>query len=947
MTRADESARLPAAAKWVMLIYFLSGVCSLMDEVVWVRLLKLTLGNTVYATTVVVSVFMGGLALGAWCMSRYADRIARRLHWYAVLETIATASALAVPWLLALADRVYVWFFRAHHPAHGTLLFVQVLLSAAIILVPSITMGSTLPLLARFVTGLERESGRLVGRLYALNTMGAACGCFLAGFLLIRAIGVMGTLSAAAALHLVVAAAGWRLSRRRIDETEPEPVAPSGVAAPAASFPVSFPLLAAAFFLSGFVSIGYEIGWFRSVVFLLGGDTYVFTSVLTVYLLGNVVGAAIGSRLVPRLANPAAAFAVTLALLGLSGALYFPLLVVWTERWAAPLGRGMTWVAAHSPLAAALVKPLGHSLGLFLLPSALMGVGFPIALQAWAARVHRVGRSTGAAYAANTIGAVLGGVVTGFVLIPALGMQRSVMLLGLVLVLVAAALYLTAQPRPLPRRRWLVALTPVVLVTLAMLTTADRLLALIEASPWLKDELQTVSVREGVTATVTVHRDETQQTLHLYSSGHSIAGDTFALRGDQKALGHFGVLLNPTAREVLSVGFGSGETTKCLSDHGLDRIDCVEVAPEVVRSSLEYFRHLNLADRLDEEVELIFMDAKNFVHLTDRSYDVVVNDSIHPRDFAENASLYGKEYFEAIRRRLNPGGLMVSWLPTYHMSARDFDSILGTLMDAFPHVSLWYLIQNPAPLVVLVASEGPQRYAPAAIDDAIAQPAIGESLAVIGIHDAIDLLNCYMGDERELRPIVRDYAVNSDYTPFIEFSTEEWTPADEMYQRFVLDIRGESIFDHLDLSGFDDAEAAAWLAEFRGRHRATGLLAQSLVKTNELERLKLITDALGLAPGDLALLRALDGSERTLVGKGQTILETEGADRALGLADVILAIHPESSSAWLIRSTVMHRRGDLPRALFAARKAVEMAPDSDEARDHLAELTAELRSAGG
>src|SRR5512134_904772 len=130
---------------WIALIYFLSGACSLIDEVVWVRLLKLTLGNTVYATTVVVSVFMGGLALGALVMSRYADRIRRRLECYAGLELLVTASALAVPWLLARADGFYVWFYRSQSPSPAALLAVQVLVSAAIILVPSLAMGSTLP----------------------------------------------------------------------------------------------------------------------------------------------------------------------------------------------------------------------------------------------------------------------------------------------------------------------------------------------------------------------------------------------------------------------------------------------------------------------------------------------------------------------------------------------------------------------------------------------------------------------------------------------------------------------------------------------------------------------------------------------------------------------------------------------------------------------------------
>jgi spermidine synthase len=172
-----------ASVNWIMLIYFASGACSLIDEVVWVRLLKLTLGNTVYASSIVVSMFMGGLALGALIMSRYSDRVKEHLRLYALLETLVTISALLLPWALKLADNVYIWFYRTYDPTHGQLLIVQVIISAAILLVPSMIMGSTLPLLGRFVTALENEAGHLVGKLYALNTLGAAAGCFLAGFI--------------------------------------------------------------------------------------------------------------------------------------------------------------------------------------------------------------------------------------------------------------------------------------------------------------------------------------------------------------------------------------------------------------------------------------------------------------------------------------------------------------------------------------------------------------------------------------------------------------------------------------------------------------------------------------------------------------------------------------------------------------------------------------------
>jgi spermidine synthase len=920
-------------------LYFLSGACSLMDQVVWVRLLKLTLGNTVYATTVVVSVFLGGLALGALILSRFADRIERRLEAYAALETVVTVAALAVPWLLARADALYAWFFRTQSPSPPLLLLGQVAVSAAILLVPTVAMGATLPLLARAVAVFEDDSGRRVGRLYAINTLGAATGCFAAGFVMIRTLGVMGTLWAAAAMNLLVVAGALALRSRA------RSVAPSRATARTSAPPASstarggFLVLALAFFASGFASIGYEIAWVRSAVFILGGDTYVFSAILTVYLLGNVAGTAIGTRVVRRVERPAAAFAVTLGLLGASGLLYLPGLLVWAGGPATALEALVKRVGEQAPIAAATLLPLGTALALFLVPALLMGIGFPLALQAWADRVHLVGRATGAAYAANTVGAVLGGIVTGFALIPGLGLARTIAVLAAGLLLIAALLHARASAgRAI--RRWGVSGAAAAIAAAGLLLAGDPLATLVARSPWITPDLETVSIREGVTTTVSVHREPERGTLHMYSSGQSIAGDTFALRGDQKALGHFGGLLHPDARDVLSVGFGSGETTRCMAAHAPQRIDCVEIAPEVVESALEYFPHLNLGPRLAESVNLIYMDAKNYLHLTDRQYDVIVNDSIHPREFAENASLYGKEYFASARARLRPGGLFVSWLPTYHMTAGAFDSILGTLMDVFPHVSLWYLIQNPAPLVVLVASDEPQRFPVAHIETALENPAIRDSLALIGIYDAMDLLNCYMGDETDLRDVIGDYRTNSDDTPYVEFDTAPFDPAPEMYRRYVMDSRSTTIAAHLDLAGLAEPAASAWLARFQARHSAGNHLVRGYSSANELEHLRLFTEGLVLSPGDRALLRAIREVETTLSQKGQRVLAAEGPDRAMSLADLILAIHPQSSAAWLIRSSVLESRGDHVRAVEAARTALAADPESAEARERLARLGA-------
>lgn len=902
----------------------------MIDEVVWVRLLKLTLGNTVYASSIVVSVFMGGLALGALLMARYCDRVQRHLRLYALLETCVTLTALLLPLGLKLADNIYIWFYQAFNPSHTLLLFVQVVISAGILLVPSMLMGSTLPLLGRFITSLERETGHLVGKLYALNTLGAATGCFLAGFIFIGTFGVMGSLYIAAALNLLVAFGGWFLSRfSGLSVTEAEEAvasiepATSGLQATESKFY----LLILAFFMSGLISIGYEILWMRSIVHLLGGVTYVFSAVLTVYLLGNVMGVALGSRLARKLKIPAVGFAVTLSLLGVCGIFYLQTLILWTSDYLPMVNKGLEDIHTWIPVSPYITKPLVQSLFLFLIPTILMGIGFPIALQAWANYMHQVGRTTGTAYGANTIGAVAGGILTGFVLIPWLGLQRSIQVLGLAGLWMAAWLCLSfARKSGLVRRLALVGLA--VIITGYVFTTPkgqfDRIIAMNPELP--KGDL--LYVKEGTTTTVSVHRDVRDGLLKLFSSGQALAGESQGTRCDQKILGHLGVLLRQNTQRALSVGFGSGETTLCLSTHKLEGVYCVEIAREVVETALEFFTHINLGDELDSEINMIYMDAKNYLHLTDSRYDVIMNDSIHPRLFAENASLHTREYFESARDRLNENGLMVCWIPTFDMPVAVLDSILGTMMEVFPHVTIWYPNRYHVNFFWAVGSRQAQQYSPRYIQDELSQAAVHESLSVIDMNNSIDVLAYYICDKRQLSRQITQYHVNSDYSPFVEFCTDFDDPDPVTFNRYILEIRDRSLLDHLDWQGFSEEEKQEWIKEYEKIYDVSTFLLQAYGTQNGLEQLEYCMAGLALLPGQPALLDALEEANKRLYADSVRLIAVGRYYEALVLAQKIFDIDPRSFTGWMIRSGAMMGGGNLEKALIAARRAIRMDPDN-------------------
>lgn len=921
LTRPLALGNHEIGTRWVILIYFCSGVCSLIDEVVWVRLLKLTLGNTVYASSIVVSVFMGGLALGALIMGRYADRVKKPLRLYAILELGATLSALALPAVLGLADRLYPWFFVKFQSSPAALMSIQVIFSAGIVLLPSMVMGSTLPLLGRYVTRLEDRVGRLVGRLYAVNMLGAALGCYLAGFVLIRMIGVMGTLYVAAGFNLLVALGGWVLSRFQEatngDVHQPSTADGPGPGGEYAGERKRF-ILMLAFFVSGLASIGYELIWMRSIVFLLGNYTYVFSAVLTIYLLGNVIGAWIGSRLARRLTRPAAGFGLSLSCLGLLGIVFFPWLKVWN------ILAGMLKLS----MIIGIYAPLFYSVFLFIAPAVLMGIGFPLGLQAWSRYRHEVGRTTATVYGVNTIGAVLGGVAAGFLLIPLLGAQLSITLLGLVCVWLGCGMLLAfGSPKALKQRIHYPAIA-------AGITAAALLLPSDLFENWFLHwrDKQLLAAEEDVTTTVSVYRNQ-KGALTLATSGVVVAGDSREIRSAQKTLGHLGVLMNKNSKDVLSIGFGSGETTACLSMHDLERIDCVEIAPELVRVALRFFGHINLGDRLHEQVNMVYMDGKNYLHLTPRTYDVIINGADIPSQ-PGSAPMFAKEHFVNALGHLNPGGVFITKLHLANITESSFDSILGTFLQVFPHVILWFPTTNPYFFFYLAGSREEMLLSPAHIEKEVKRKSARESLGSMNVHCSHDLFTWYIGDEGDIKKHLKNFHINSDYTPFVEFNRAEREMTGlTFFSRFIDAVRGDSVLDHMEWTGLTPGERDEWLRNHELYYESATSMLQAHAESHSFQKLSIIARGLALMPENAALR---DQEDRVLEMVGSALAKgLFDPDEVIRDMETLLMERPLSGAAWLIKSWAFQKKKQTIKALAAAEEAVRYAPYNAQVQDNL------------
>ena len=927
---------------WVIIIYFCSGLCSLIDEVVWARLLKLTIGNTVYATTIVVSVFMGGLALGSLIMAQYADHIKRRLRLYAILEICVTITALSLPFALQFMDRFYQWFYLKNQPLAGTLLMLQVLVSAVILLVPAMLMGSTLPLLSRHVAVMKKTAGHLVGKLYALNTLGATLGCFLAGFVLIRLVGVMNTLFIAAGINLIVALAGWALSLSYdtvTQHTNEKTNSIQPVQIKDGPWHKKLNLLLFAVFASGFISIGYELIWMRSIAYRLGCYTYVFSAVLTIYLLGNVIGAWIGSRLSKRLKNPAAGFGLSLTFLGMSGLLFTPWISIFYHN--RPLEAFIKFSAFKIA-----VEPLFHCLLLFLIPSIMMGIGFPLAIQTWNNHKQKVGQTTGNIYGTNTIGAVLGGVITGFLLIPFLGSQMSVSSLGMAGVWTGVSLLLIYDHKTTHARRF-------ACLALAVLFTAASFLIppdLLNRSLIQLPGFNTIAIKEGVTTTAsvreTIYPDSQKRALGLATSNMIIGGDG-PTRSAQKALGHLGVLLNKHSKDVLSIGFGTGETTDCLARYKLNQIDCVEIAPELVDIALKYFSHINLGNRLNHKVNMIYMDAKNYLHLTPKTYDLIINGANRPAQ-PGSAPMFAKEHFENTLAHLNNGGLVMTKLHLSAMSRSSFESIIGTFLEVFPHVTIWFPVTRPQLFFYLAGSREKQMFSPKYIENQLDSEHVKASTAYMNFQNSVDVLSCYVGDRNDLERYLKDYRINSDYMPFLEFNIEGETNLilNGYFNNFLDVVRRGSLPDHIDWSGMSRHEKERWVEKYDRLFIAISYLldVHSLDSTDFFKRFDLNSKGLKRMPNYPALL----DQQEDILNKFKNCLNRKrkagwiNPEKALLMANAQLRRFPDSGALWLVKSWAFKEKNNLQKALNAAEIAAQYSPDSVLVQENIGDLFLKL-----
>ena len=742
-------------------LVFLSGMCGLVYEVIWVRHLSLIVGATTVAVSLVVAAFLAGLVVGSLVLGPWVDRVRRPLRAYALLELSTGVSALAVTYALIQLPE---WMGRVGLPGGGPLP-LRVVLVFVLVLAPTFAMGGTLPALVRFATKDLSSVGRSFGWLYSLNTLGAAFGCGVSGFFLIGAIGLTGTAAVAAATNLLVAALAFVLDRS-VAGDGPE----SQVTIPVATAPPQRGLFFA-FALSGFASIAYEVLWFRVLSTTLESSVYAFTLLLVTFLLGLVLGGVFYAARLSRRHRPLELLVSIQTLVALA-ALFSVAMLGQVRTLEHALPGGYVWMFVRAGL-------------IILVPTTVIGTAFPLMAQLTTVQLERLGRNVGVLYSVNTVGGIAGSLLVGLVLIPVLGTQQTFLIicaLSMGVALLLARLDPTTEARE-RKRLWA---TGALVVIGLFLFPRDYLVH----AAWRFDDSKLLEVREGADGTLAVvqYDNATICDSKLYAcdakcaapfehrqllfGSVSYASTVMPARRYMRTLAHLPMLMHADPKDVLEVCFGTGTTAAAFVRHpGLKSLTVVDLNRDVLGLA-PHFADSNFDVLSDPRVHAVVDDGRHHLRADASQYDVISFEPPPPRS-AGAVNLYSREFYELVKSRLRPGGMMSQWIPLDQQSDVLARMLIRSMLEVFPEVQLWIparaegvLIASAAPLSIDV-SRWTQRWA---------NPAVKANLADVGYDTPESMLGSFVLGTAGLRRYVGGLPAVTDDRPAIEYFLSDSSP---------------------------------------------------------------------------------------------------------------------------------------------------------------------------
>src|SRR5688572_5841900 len=742
----------------LLLLFVGSGCAALIYEIVWFQLLQLVIGSSAISLGVLLGTFMGGMCLGSLFLPRFVGTDQHPLKVYAYLELGIAAFGLLILFGMPL--------FGIAYSAIGTTgitgLVLRGIAAAICLLPPTLLMGATLPAIARWVKSTP-EGMSWLGFFYGSNIAGGVLGCLLAGFYLMRVYDMAISTYVAVVLNIVVAGIALMLAGRTDYERAPEETGKI-VRAPGAW------AIYVAIGLSGLTALGSEVLWTRTLSLLFGATTYTFSLILAVFLFGLGIGSSVGSAIAGRTARPRLALGWCQLLLCAAMAWTSYMLTESLPYW--PINPSINtrpegiWYTFQLDMVRALWA---------MFPAAMLwGASFPLALASVAQGRKDPARLVGGVYAANTLGAIAGAVGGSLLLTIWLGSEKSqqamiiVSAISALLVLDAALSEASAEKRRMQMAGTLLlagAMAGAVLLARTVSGVPDILVAYGRYAATRVGEADIIYMGEGWNASVAVSRSG-NGVLNYHNAGKIQASSEPQDMRLQRMLGHLTTLIPKDPKNALVIGCGAGVTAGAVSiDPAVKNLTIAEIEPLVPSVVSKYFSEHNFSVVTNPKTRIHIDDARHYLQTTNEKFDAITSDPLDP--WVKGAAmLYSREFFETVKKRLNPGGVVTLFVQLYESNNEAVKSEVATFLEAFPNGMIFGNTNNGAGYdMVLLGQVEPTVINLDEIQAKLARPEyapIAQSFADIGMFNVIDLFSTFAGNAQQLKPWTADATINRD-----------------------------------------------------------------------------------------------------------------------------------------------------------------------------------------
>ena len=795
----------------LMFVFFVSGSCGLIYEVVFARLLVLIFGSTTYAVSTVLGVFMFGLAFGSYFCGKYLHKVKDCLKAYAFVEiAIGMFAFLFIP-LLGVVQELHSIIFQSFYDQPFILNSARIFLCFCLLIFPTLLMGATVPLISSLVVRSINRAGFNIGFLYASNTIGASLGCFGGSFFLIPAFGMTVAILITAGFNILIGAVcllanrfGYIKTETGTDDIFHEAVAHN--ASPATAVLIGnerfIKVALISFFLSGLLSLVYEVAWTRILVLIFGTSVYAFSTMLTTFLFGLAAGSLVAGMFVDRIKNRVISLAILQLSIGLSLFASIPVMGWLPDIFLQYFKEDISWNRL-------ILSEFFICFLVMFIPTFCSGALFPLVSRIFMdSKSQSAGKAVGNAYFVNTIGGIIGSISAGFIFIPFIGVEKTLLYGSLVNILAGSFGYFAYYGYS--TKRVVIAVASFSLIVWVVLFKMPGWNPLVmnsgiymygaQLAKKVPDTLSYMSrfkliyFREDHSATVSV-LEKGERFLRINGKTDGGTGDNHT----QILLGILPSIYAKNPETALVIGLGTGITAGSVLDFSsIKSLDCIEISPAVTEAS-HYFDSFNNRPLESSKMRLHNFDGRTWIMAMPRKYDIIVSEPSHPWQTG-NANLFTIDFFKMAVGRLSKNGFFCQWLPYYHMDKRHFQIVLNSYRKVFPYVNVWVAGTD----ALLIGSNAKPTLDYGFIANLFTDKNISSKLRQIDIYTPADLFGFFWLDNAGVDNFISGVEeINSDNNPLIEFSAPKYLNMPQTPETFF-SLLENSYTSKIELTGVAD-----------------------------------------------------------------------------------------------------------------------------------------------